>query len=75
MRPFEGGLRITIEITDRDLVRVPLDKIDRVQLREPKNGLADVLLDLELIARRLEQGPQEPEPLRIMPRTGSEPTE
>ena len=52
---IDGGKRFTVEFTARDLMTVPLDKIDMLQLFEKSEGIADYLLDAELIARRLEQ--------------------
>jgi hypothetical protein len=50
-----GAIRLTVEFSRRDLIEVPLDRIDRMMLAEKQNGIADWLLDAELIARRLEQ--------------------
>ncbi len=56
---MDGGKRLTVEFSRDDLVRVPLDQIDKAMLSEPARTVADHLLDAELIARRLEQIPAE----------------
>ncbi len=51
----EGTKRVIAEFTLDDLARVQLDQIDLAMLREPHRSGADILLDAEMIARRLEQ--------------------
>ena len=47
--------RLRAEWTFEDLIDAPLDAIDRQQLAAPQQSMADVLLDAELITRRIEQ--------------------
>lgn len=51
----ELNKRVVAEFTAADLERVQLDPVDRAMLLEPARSGADILLDAELIARRLEQ--------------------
>ena len=57
---FDGSRTLSVTFTAMDLIRVPLDRFDLAMLREPTHGTADLLLDAELIARRLEQLDAEP---------------
>lgn len=54
-REIDGMLLFKLELTQADLVDVPLDQFDLAVLRTPREGIADVLQDLQLIAFRLEQ--------------------
>ena len=54
--------RVVAEFTDADLLRVHLDKFDLVMLKEPVGNAADILLDAELIARRLCEQAASPSP-------------
>lgn len=47
--------RLRATWTFEDMLDVPLDAIDRMQLRDAPRSGADVLLDAELITRRIEQ--------------------
>ncbi len=50
-----GMIRFSGEITMQDLVRLNLDRFDLLQINEPPEHASDILLDLELIFRRLER--------------------
>lgn len=51
----ETTMRVVAEFTMHDMARVALDRTDLAMLMEPIRSGADILLDAELIARRLEQ--------------------
>ena len=55
-RPSDRDVtRVVAEFSTEDLVRVDLNQFDLAMLRESARSGADILLDAELLARRIEQ--------------------
>ena len=56
-RPPAGDVevRVVVEFTHHDLLNVKLYPRDLAQFREPSTSAADMLLDAELLARRIEE--------------------
>lgn len=52
---LDGKVCLYVEFTMCDLIDVKLDRADLQMLQEPVTGTADLLLDAELLARRIEQ--------------------
>ena len=55
MNKWDGTRILYVEFSPDDLLTVKLTQWDYAQLREPSKGVADWLLDAELIARRIEE--------------------
>lgn len=52
---LDGTRCLYVEFTEADMMRAKFTAHDRAMLREKPNGIADWLLDAELIARRIEE--------------------
>ena len=52
-RDHEGDYHLTAHFTRRDLDRIQLTDFDNLMLADAPENMADLLLDAELIARRI----------------------